>query len=167
MLDIVLLSMPAHKAYSPFVIMACLLLLGVQAAMSTSIAYCYLNEMVPSRLGSSVSAAWLAGEGGVQILHVLYYKYMSKNWRWLIVYTACQSLVVLTVHLSYMPESPKWLYNKRKFKECREVFEKMAKVNRTQLKSGALLLTCSLKQAFEEGELDKMSDASLEREHGV
>ena len=160
-----MLSMPAHRAFSAYVTMGCLLLLGVQAAMNTSIAYCYLNEIVPTHLRSAVSVTWLAGEGCVQILHVLYYKYISKNWHWLIVYSACQSLIVLIVHLTFMPESPKWLYDRRRFRECIHVFDKMARFNGRHLVSGAQLLTQSMKQALEAEQ--ERSDGSIEQDQAL
>ena len=75
---------------------------------------------------------------------------MSKNWHWMIVYVASLSFVLFFVHLLFMPESPKWLYEKQRYRECLMVFEKMAKFNGKQLQSGALLLTHSMKQVFDD-----------------
>ena len=38
-----------------------------------------------------------------------------------------------------MPESPKWLYEKKRFQECQQALSEMAKVNGTKLEKANFL----------------------------
>jgi len=39
--------------------------------------------------------------------------------------------------LIFLPESPAWLYEKKRFKECHEVFERMAYINGKEMEMNA------------------------------
>ena len=53
---------------------------------------------------------------------------MSKNWLWLYV-GVCIATVISMVGIYIMPESPKFLYTKKRYEEARNAISWIAKIN--------------------------------------
>jgi hypothetical protein len=65
-------------------------------------------------------------------LVALYFEVISKNWYWYQIFWF-PFAVVATIALFFIPESPKFLYEKRRFDECRKVFNYIARFNRVKI----------------------------------
>lgn len=62
-----------------------------------------------------------AVEGTVIIFVTLYFRYISKDWRGLVTAALIENVIGTMLHLIIVPESPKWLFEKKRFKECSQV----------------------------------------------
>lgn len=71
---------------------------------------------------------WNCSEGAIFIYLTIYYYWISKNWVWTQVYGAATNFVALFL-LFWIPESPKFLYSEKRFKECITTLQKMKKFN--------------------------------------
>jgi len=81
------------------------------------IGYNYFAEFAPKRTHAVMGTIWIVGDGVMFIGITLYYRFVSKNWEPVFVFALILNIIVLAVLVFILPESPKWLYNKRRFKE--------------------------------------------------
>lgn len=105
-----------------------MLILGLSSAGRVAIGFCYMMEFQPLSYQSAISSIWNVSEGLVYIWLTIYYKYISKDWYWTAIVPTVVNTLVL-VALVFLPESPKWLYDQQRYKDCAKVFEKMSKMN--------------------------------------
>lgn len=68
-------------------------------------------------------------EGLVVILMVVYFVYISKSWYWIILYAASTNLIFQIIGFWLLPESPKWLYEQKRYIECVRALKRMATFN--------------------------------------
>ena len=68
-------------------------------------------------------------QGAIFIYLTLFYKYGNFGWKWPVVFAATINLVALILTFVFVPESPKWLYEKERYIESYKVFKKMAAIN--------------------------------------
>lgn len=107
---------------------ASLLVLGVSTSGRTSIGFCYFCEFSPTNYHNLLGTLWSVSEAMVFIYLTIYYKYISKDWFWTVAFGLSLNIVGL-VFLLFLPESPRYLFYKKRFKECEEVLRAMAKYN--------------------------------------
>ena len=89
-------------------------------------------EMAPATHHSMMGTIWNMSEGFVFVILTLLFRFVSKDWR-LSVTIGLEELVVGYLILAFvLPESPKWLYDKGRYKECSEALSSMAKINKIQ-----------------------------------
>lgn len=127
---LVVIFVPYHKQSSVTILQVCMLVLGLSSAGRVAIGFCYMQEFQPLSYQSAISSIWNVSEGAVYIYLTIYYKYIDKDWYWTAVVPTVVNTLVLFA-LVYLPESPKWLYDQKRYKDCRIVLEKMAKMNKT------------------------------------
>ena len=72
---------------------------------------------------------WSVSEAMVFIYLTIYYKYISKDWFWTVAFGLCLNIVGLVFLVFLLPESPRFLFYKKRLKECEEVLRIMAKSN--------------------------------------
>jgi len=94
--------------------------------------YTYFCELYPDRAGTIVGTCWNCLEATVNILLAVYYAYVSKDWRWVILYAVCSGTLALIIGVFFLPESPKWLYEKERFVQCAKSLAYMGKINGVQ-----------------------------------
>lgn len=66
-------------------------------------------------------------DGFVVLVIVVYFVYVSRNWYYIILYAATTNFIFLLIGIWFLPESPKWLYDKKRYSECIKVIMMMAK----------------------------------------
>jgi MFS family permease len=101
---------------------------GLCASGRPAIGYIYMCEFAPQKHHTLMGTVWNCSEGAIFIYLTLYYYYISKEWVWTQVYGAATN-VVTCILLFWIPESPKYLYSEKRYKECVEVLQKMKKFN--------------------------------------
>lgn len=67
-------------------------------------------------------------ESFIYIYLTIYFKYVSKEWFWTVAFGAFVNFLGL-VFLIFLPESPRYLFYKKRYAECEEVLRIMAKHN--------------------------------------
>ncbi|HXW14278.1 MAG TPA: sugar porter family MFS transporter [Terriglobia bacterium] len=98
--------------------------LGIGLASVTS--PMYIAEMAPARLrGRLVTVNQLAiVVGALSSIIVSYFLSASGNWRAMFAYELVP-VMVFFVGLSFVPESPRWLFEKKRIEEARQVLGKI------------------------------------------
>jgi MFS family permease len=92
--------------------------LGFTCPGKSNIAYVYLLEFVPTKMQTYVGTALLIADGSTMIILSIYFRFISKDWLGFQVFALCISTVAFLVTL-LAPESPKYLYSYKKYKESR------------------------------------------------
>ena len=123
---IIFLLLPRHHYWSVYVIMVGLFIMGNQAAIVGCVAFCYLNELAPTKYHTTLSTIWLVTEGITSIILAIYYDYITKRWEYIIIFYVCEGFFVLIFHFTFLPESPKWLYENQRYHECFKVLDSIA-----------------------------------------
>lgn len=72
--------------------------------------YTYFTEFYPEKYQSVIGTVWNVTEGMIVLLLVIYFVFITRNWRYIIWYAAITNIIFLIIALLYLPESPKWLF---------------------------------------------------------
>ena len=75
---------------------------------------------------------WNCVEGSESIILPLYYWVVSREWKYPIATACVIQGVLLIVGYFYLEESPKWLYENKRYQECYQVLKNTGKVNGVQ-----------------------------------
>ena len=105
-----------------YLTMALFLFLGFTCPGKSNIAYVYLLELVPSKMQTYVGTAMLFADGSTMIFLSLYFRFISKNWLWFQIFALSFTSLAFLVSL-IAPESPKYLFSYKKYKEARKSLE--------------------------------------------
>ena len=108
---------------------AMLFMMGVCAAGRVSVGFLYIMEMVPSASRPVVGCMVGMLDCMTMVYVTLYFMYFSHDSIYWEYFAVCQNIVAVSLVLLYAPESPKWLYEKGKFKEAREALIYLANRN--------------------------------------
>ena len=134
----ILLIIPDQKEWVNFVIFL-FFITGLSLAGRASVGYCFMLECAPERYSSIMGSFWNISEGMVYIYATVYYRWVSKDWWWTIAFALVLQTVTLFLLYRYSTESPKWLYNKKKFAECQYTMRYMADWNGVELNPNSCL----------------------------
>jgi Sugar (and other) transporter len=85
-------------------------------------------EYTPNKYKRTIASALLVVDVTHTICIITYFKYV-RNVVYLEIFGICLNIVAIVCVL-WIPESPVYLYNMFRFDECREVLNRVAKVNR-------------------------------------
>lgn len=105
---------------------------GVSTSGRLITGYTYLLEFYPEKSYSTVGTIHLVCELLPGLLIVIYFAFISKTWQWILVWSSSVNIIMLITGLLVLPESAKWLYNKKRYNDCRQVLKSMAKTNGVQ-----------------------------------
>jgi MFS family permease len=109
-----------------------ILILGFSTGIRLSVSFVFVIESVPKEWQVFCSTLWCVMEGAVTSEATFFFQVISSDWR---VFGAFNSLCALvSVVLTYMwvVESPIFAYNLHDYDLSRELFKKVAKVNRVK-----------------------------------
>ena len=107
--------------------------IGFAAIGRLNVGYCYMLELMPTGHKAQVSSVWFCFMGSIYIQLTVYYKFVDKSWVWPMVYRMSTAIISMWLIYLYLPESPKWLYDKGEYSECHEAFKVMAQMNGKEL----------------------------------
>jgi hypothetical protein len=100
------------------------------------VCYIYLLEFIPKKWQTAVGTALLFGDGSTMIFLSLYFRFISKDWLWFQVFALSLTAAAFLVTL-FAPESPKYLYSYKRYKEARKALQVVARFNRVDTTSQA------------------------------
>ncbi|CDW81726.1 solute carrier family member 5 [Stylonychia lemnae] len=103
--------------------------LGSTQPGKSNIAYIYMLELIPSKFGTYLSTLACIADGFTTILISLYFRFVSINWIYFQIFGLSMTFVSCFA-LFFLPESPKYLWSAKKFKEARESLAFIAKFNK-------------------------------------
>lgn len=120
-------SLIMAAAPNPYVIIAGRLLVGLGVGMASVTAPVYIAEASPTEIrGGLVSANTLMVTGGQFLSFVVNYGLtrVPGTWRWMLALAGTPAVVQLLL-MSFLPESPRWLYMKNRKEEATLVLSKI------------------------------------------
>lgn len=103
-------------------------LFGLTRPGKMQVSFVYVSELVPEKFRRYVGTFILFFDGSSLILFGFYFLLISKNWVYFQVFTLLLS-IASTAILFLIPESPKYLMNKRRYEDARNSFVKIAIIN--------------------------------------
>lgn len=101
---------------------------GISLTGKQYVGYSYLIENQPKNKQVIVGSLEFIAEGFVSFLVCMFFLWVSKDWRFLMIPTIALSIFG-TVMMFFQPESPRFLVSKGKFDEARKVFSIIARKN--------------------------------------
>ena len=104
-------------------------LFGLTRPGKMQVSFVYVSELVPEKFRRFVGTFILFFDGSSLILFGFYFLLISKNWVYFQVFTLLLS-IASTAILFFIPESPKYLMNKRRYEDARNSFVKIAIINK-------------------------------------
>lgn len=126
---IIPMILPGKDFIYVIILIANMALMGIQSACRMPVGYNYMLEQMPKSYHNLGGTGWITMDGATYIILTIMYRYFTNNWIYsFIIATVLLIIGIIGCHL-YIPESPKWLYDQGKYKECFEAFEFMAKQN--------------------------------------
>lgn len=78
-----------------------------------------------------MGSLWNCTEGANFIYLTFYYRFVSKDWYWPVLFGTCLNLLVLFIH-PFVPESPKYLYDQKRYGECNHILKQMTSLNQVR-----------------------------------
>ena len=106
-----LLVLPANNESYMYVIVGLMFLAGLLSGGRMTVGYCYMVEMAPERYSGMMGTIWDVSESVVYIILTLYYRYVCKDWHYIIAFAAFINFIAIALIVCFIPESPKWLYD--------------------------------------------------------
>lgn len=103
---------------------------GVAAAGRVTISTTYMNEMVPEKYRVVVTTLLNVGDGFVMVFQVCYYIFNRNSYY--LYWFMLGAILILDFLIILVPESPKFLYARTKFDDCRKSLYFIARVNRSK-----------------------------------
>lgn len=96
------------------------------------VGYQYFNEFAPSEWQTNLGTGWLAFDAWNIVPYTIYF-WVVGDWRYLVAWGAFCHFVFSIVAYCKIPESPKWLYSKKRWAECYDVVKYMGKFNKVRV----------------------------------
>jgi len=127
-----MLALP--KAYTS-VVVAMFFVIGCCSSVRVPINFCLMYDSAPKRYHSIMNSIYFVLEIVTFVYQTLHYQNISSSFYGPHIFGLCQAIIGFSLLASLIPESPKWLYEKGKYKECQQVLDKMAKINGTTMTS--------------------------------
>ena len=126
--ELVVLVLPKARG-ARFAIIPMQFIHGVSTAGRVTAGYCMMSDFSPKKYQSILGSLWNVSEGLVVIYLTIYFRYISPNWYWVEIFAISQGTICLLILIFLIPESPKWLYDNKKYKKCYECLQKIASYN--------------------------------------
>lgn len=130
-LMVVICLLPHHNS-SKWVLYCLTFLSGIFATARFTTGYNYATELWPSQHLSTAGTMVHFFEGLVIISVSTFYMTVSKNWQPVMLFGAGTGFIFMMINLLVFPESPKWLYSRKRYGECSDALAKLAKLNRIE-----------------------------------
>jgi Na+/melibiose symporter-like transporter len=106
---------------------------GVSSAVRVSIGYCYFSEFAPKAKSDLMGTLWCVSDGSIYIWLTLYYRFISKDWKWTVAVAFVFELISFLGTWAILPESPQWLYSQKRYRECQKSLIFISQINETEL----------------------------------
>ncbi|XVE51002.1 hypothetical protein DITRI_Ditri02bG0003400 [Diplodiscus trichospermus] len=145
-------AMVMALAPAPWMIILGRVFVGLGVGMASMTAPLYISEASPARIrGALVSTNGLLITGGQFLSYLINLAFTKApgTWRWMLGVAAVPPAVQFVLMLS-LPESPRWLYRRKKVEEARSILEKIYPANEVEDELKALEQSFEAEKADEE-----------------
>eukprot|EP00347_Sterkiella_histriomuscorum_P008079 403346452 len=105
--------------------------LGFLSTIRLNLSFIYGSEVFKEKHASLMGSASLGIDSLTMVTASIYFKYISKEWTYLYYFFLFLAIIPFLISL-FMPESPKYLVQKRQYEQARHAFNHIAKLNGTE-----------------------------------
>lgn len=98
-----------------YVIIVLMFVAGFLSGGRMTVGYCFMVEMAPEKYAGMMGTVWDVSESVVYIILTVYFRYINKNWHYIIAFATILNFIAITLIVCFIPESPKWLYDQKKY----------------------------------------------------
>jgi MFS family permease len=109
-----------------------ILIFGFCGAGRAGIGYLYLLELVRPEWKTMAGTLSHATNSVTFIFSAIYFWYISKDWRWLVLYSLIANGIT-AIAVLFIPESPLYSHSVRDYDKARESLNKIAKFNSSDI----------------------------------
>ena len=122
-------STKKHGDTSKMLLDLLFLINGLATPGRVNTGYTYFQEFFPEESQNMAGTLWNMIEGSVYIGLTMYWKKLNFGWRWTLLLACVLNFIGILLTSILLPDSPKWLYEKKKYKECVAAIRSMAELN--------------------------------------
>ena len=116
-----------------------LFVMGLCAAGRVSVGFLYVMEVIPTASRGFISFLLGSIDCMTMIYATVYFKYLTHDSIYWELFSGCQNILMLILVLYYLPESPRWLYEKGQYQKAKETLIMIANKNGVD---GSVLRDC-------------------------
>lgn len=87
---IAMLLIIGHDEKYMYTYIVLMFIIGLQQGGRYTIGYCYMMEMAPANYHGMMGTMWGISETFVYMVDTLYFRYVSKQWRYVIIFAASE-----------------------------------------------------------------------------
>lgn len=121
--------LPSHQTSSLYMAYGLYFVIGFLSYIRICIGICYFLEFIPEKYQSTAATVFSISDCFTNIWLTIYYRYMSKNWIYVAYFNVLLSSSATLMSIIFVYESPKWLYDMKRFGECAKVLKSIARIN--------------------------------------
>lgn len=71
-------------------------------------------------------------EGTIYIGLTYFWMKLNYSWRWTLILACSMNFAGIVLTMLLLPDSPKWYYENRRYRECLQAIQTLAKLNRSR-----------------------------------
>jgi len=151
---LIMLLLPSQTPWSVNIIYIAMFIIGLQQVARTTGNYTLMMEMIPKKYQSTAGTVWCIIDVFNIVLLTIYYRFVSKDWRGSVIFALCQWLIGYSILFFILPESPKWLYDNKRYKECYKALIYMSKFNQGKEPTPEISRLIFINENFEHNQKD-------------
>lgn len=87
---VIMLLLPNHQEKYMYVLIILMFFDGLQSGGRMTIGYCYMVEFAPENYHGMIGTVWDISESVVYIILTLYYRYVCKDWHYIILFASVE-----------------------------------------------------------------------------
>lgn len=110
---------------------ALFLINGLATPGRTLTGYTYFMEMHPEEAQNMIGTIQMIIEGTIYIALTFFWMKFNRSWRWTLALACAMNFVGIILTILLLPDSPKWYYENKRYKECLAAIKRMARLNRS------------------------------------
>jgi len=122
------------KGYATAIV-GCFFFIGCCSAIRVPSAMCLMYDSAPKRYHGIMNSVFFILELMTFIYQTIHFEHIHSSFYGPQFVGVIQAIIGFVLLMGFFPESPKWLYEKGRYKEAQQVFDTMAKTNGTQMTS--------------------------------
>ena len=100
--------LPNFKDWSVNMYYVLIFINGSMQICKTTGCYNLMCEVAPMSTHTAMGTLWNMSEGTIFIILTIYFRFISKEWRWSVAIGIVECLIGYTLLVFVVPESPKW-----------------------------------------------------------
>ena len=94
--------------------------------------YTYFQELFPEEAQNMIGTVQMIVEGTIYIGLTYFWMKLNYSWRWTMFLACFMNVIGIMFTVLMLPDSPKWLFENQRYRECLHAIKSMATINRSR-----------------------------------